>query len=196
VSPQSVAVTSPPPLGDETIRILDFGPPVRRRIAVAPETELLRTLEINPAPAFEQPVPLQLVPRGTARGRRDGQLQGRPTRAAEPRALRLTRRGRVVLVLIAAACLLFGFSIGNDVSLASTPTLVPAASSSALAQTAAAAAQPGARSLYVQPGQTLWAIALQLAPHTDPRVTVQRIIAANHLANADVQAGEQLVLPS
>jgi LysM repeat protein len=48
----------------------------------------------------------------------------------------------------------------------------------------------------VQPGQTLWGIATQAAPHADPRATVQRIIDLNHLAGTNLQVGESLTLPS
>jgi len=80
--------------------------------------------------------------------------------------------------------MLFGFSIGNVVSFDSSapsyPTTPPA----------------GAPTVVVQPGQTLWGIATQVAPHADPRATVQRIIDLNHLAGTNLQVGESLTLPS
>jgi LysM repeat protein len=47
----------------------------------------------------------------------------------------------------------------------------------------------------VQPGQTLWTIAIRADPHADPRQVVQRIIAANELHSGGVQAGQQLLVP-
>ena len=85
-----------------------------------------------------------------------------------------------MLLFAAILLMLFGFSIGKSVSFAST---VPTPAT-------------GSQTVVVQPGETLWAIATQVAPKTDPRVTVQRIIALNGLRNADVLAGQQLALPS
>ena len=59
----------------------------------------------------------------------------------------------------------------------------------------AGSANPGDR-IVVHAGQTLWGIATQVAPHTDPRATVQQIIMLNHLASTGVQAGETLAVPS
>ena len=50
--------------------------------------------------------------------------------------------------------------------------------------------------MVVQPGDTLWAIARNVAPNTDPRITVDRIITLNKLPNAELAAGELLALPS
>jgi hypothetical protein len=97
-----------------------------------------------------------------------------------PVRVRLTRRGQGVLVIgllagIFAAGLAFGASAhGAD-------------------------SDPGPtgphRTVVVQPGQTLWAIARQAAPHRDPRVVVEDIRALNALAGAGIQAGQQLLLP-
>ena len=48
----------------------------------------------------------------------------------------------------------------------------------------------------VQPGQTLWQIALRVAPRDDPRDTVDRIRALNDLDTTAVQAGQRLVVPA
>ncbi len=47
----------------------------------------------------------------------------------------------------------------------------------------------------VQPGQSLWSIALRAAPSADPRVIVQEIIDVNALRSAAIQPGEQLWVP-
>jgi hypothetical protein len=49
--------------------------------------------------------------------------------------------------------------------------------------------------MVVQPGQTLWQIARALDPGADPRDTVQRIVDANALRGAEIEAGRTLVLP-
>src|SRR5207237_8797805 len=107
----------------------------------------------------------------------------RRVRAGESSALKLTRRGRLAVVGIAFFVMLLGFSIGNDVSLASPAPSTPVIPA-------------GAHTVVVQPGDTLWAIARNVAPKTDPRVTVQRIMTLNKLPNAELAAGELLALPS
>jgi hypothetical protein len=101
----------------------------------------------------------------------------RPTRrpAARPTAVRLTRRGRLVIVGLALAVL---------------------AAVGAFAGHAAASAgtrQP-VRHVTVQPGETLWALAVRIAPQADPRVVVARLEAVNHLPGPDVAAGQRLVV--
>jgi Tfp pilus assembly protein FimV len=51
------------------------------------------------------------------------------------------------------------------------------------------------RTVVVQPGESLWAIARAAAPHRDPRVMVEDIRQLNALRGAGVQAGQQLLLP-
>jgi LysM repeat protein len=53
-----------------------------------------------------------------------------------------------------------------------------------------------ARTMTVQPGESLWALAVRIAPHADPRLVVARIAQINHLACAEVFAGQQLVVPT
>jgi hypothetical protein len=101
--------------------------------------------------------------------------------AAQPVA-RLTRRGRllvtglVLLVLVVAAVLLSGG--------------VPATAGTERR------ASVTAERVTVAPGETLWQIAERVAPGTDPRETVARILDLNGLQTAQVQAGTALLLPS
>ena len=53
----------------------------------------------------------------------------------------------------------------------------------------------GMHQVVVQPGQTLWSIALQADPSADPRLIVQRIVAMNSLAGANITAGQHLLVP-
>ena len=48
----------------------------------------------------------------------------------------------------------------------------------------------------VQPGQTLWQIALRVAPRDDPRDTVDRIRSLNDLDTTAVLPGQRLVVPA
>ena len=72
--------------------------------------------------------------------------------------------------------MLLGFLLGDTLSFTAGSISPPAAS----------------HSIVVQPGQTLWGIATQVAPHADPRATVQQIIVLNHLPSTGLQVGETL----
>ena len=105
----------------------------------------------------------------------------RPLRArTAPTAgvLRLTRRGRAVLLFVLVLLTLAAFSLGR----ASTST----ASSASVAVR---------QEIVVQPGETLWAIARRVAPDADPRVVVERLRELNGLQGS-LQAGQRLVLTS
>lgn len=101
-----------------------------------------------------------------------------PQRRASP--VRLTRRGRLVMTLV----LLVAFLAGGVV---------------AAGDLASAGTEPGAAAtatrITVQPGDTLWSIAEQEAPGTDPRDTVEDILRLNHLDSVAVEAGSVLLLP-
>jgi len=72
-----------------------------------------------------------------------------------------------------------------------------AASSAPTAGSAAPAGTAGhsMTRIVVQPGQTLWTIAMRADPQADPRLVVQRIIAANALRDGSIQAGQRLWVP-
>lgn len=103
-----------------------------------------------------------------------------------PPALRLTRRGRLVLrlgalllaIVLLCVALIVGVLLGSG--------------------TASGADQ--ARPLpvvehVVAPGETLWQIARRVSPHEDTRDVVLRIVAANDLDGANVIAGTRLIVP-
>lgn len=95
-----------------------------------------------------------------------------------PAALRLTRRGRVLLLGLLVVVLLAGFSLGRVASNASTSV------------------EPSPHpTTVVQAGDTLWSIAQRSAPHADPRVTVAQLRQLNELVDATVVVGQQLELP-
>ncbi len=151
------------------VDIIDFGLPIERR------------LPITRVPAFAPPAPLRLVPQQGARPAIGTAATRAPAFDSSP--MKLTRRGRLALVGVAFLFMLLGFSVGNDVSLASPAPATPVI-------------PVGAHTMVVQPGDTLWAIARSVAPKADPRVTVERIISLNKLPNAELAAGELLALPS
>jgi len=103
-------------------------------------------------------------------------LTCRPAR----RRLRLTRRGRLALVLALLAVAFTVFSLGR----VSTTAATSRGSSAHL------------RHVVVEPGDTLWTIASAAAPGTDPRATVDRIVSLNGLRGATVAPGQRLLLPA
>lgn len=110
--------------------------------------------------------------------------QVRPGKEQLP-PLRLTRRGRVVLIgipLVLLAVLIFllaGFlnapakAADSAADLAVTPTV----------------------SVTVQSGESLWAIAAAVAPERDPRDVIADIVQLNNLTAGAVVPGQQLFVP-
>ncbi|HEX6337888.1 MAG TPA: LysM peptidoglycan-binding domain-containing protein [Jiangellaceae bacterium] len=89
---------------------------------------------------------------------------------------RLTRRGKVV---VAAVWLVFAVAI---VFMVSRPAEVPVPAETA--------------TVTVKSGDTLWAVAGDVAPGADPRVTVEQIMELNGLRSAgDIHPGDLLVVP-
>jgi hypothetical protein len=103
------------------------------------------------------------------------------TRPSAP--VRLTRRGRVVIICFAALVLLAGLWVGARHGARATsggaqgPAVTP-------------------ESVVVGPHDTLWGIAVRARPGVDPRVTVQRMIDLNALPSAVVNPGQKVDLPS
>jgi hypothetical protein len=111
-------------------------------------------------------------------------LGARPTapraaRGAVRPAARLTRRGRLLVSLLLLA-------------VAVTAAVLLGGGAPALAGTDRPVAH---ERVTVLPGQTLWQIAEQVAPGSDPRETVQRILDLNGLQTSQVEAGTALLLP-
>lgn len=96
-------------------------------------------------------------------------------------ALRLTRRGRVVLLVALVGLILAAFSLGRVGS-----------------EAAPRGAERGAElgQTVVQPGESLWAVAKRVAPGHDPRAVIDQIADLNDLDSSAVQAGQLLVVPA
>jgi hypothetical protein len=98
--------------------------------------------------------------------------------------VRLTRRGRIVVVCVTALVLLVGFWVG--------------------ARHGARATSGGGdggfagvrESVVVGPHDTLWGIAVRARPEVDPRITVQRMIDLNALSGAVVNPGQRVYIPT
>lgn len=98
-------------------------------------------------------------------------------RAAAPaRSLRLTSRGRTVVIGgLMAALMAVGSLVGH-------------------AATASAGARVAVRHVTVRPGETLWQLAERIAPGSDPRVTVAKLEAVNRLTSDQVDTGQRLLV--
>jgi Tfp pilus assembly protein FimV len=104
----------------------------------------------------------------------------RPSTGRSSAPTRLTRRGRLIIVLAVMALLvLAGVVLGHGSSQAAGRGSVAATS----------------RTLTVQPGETLWSVAARIAPHSDPRLVVADIESRNHLTGVQLRAGQQLRVP-
>ena len=92
--------------------------------------------------------------------------------------MRLTRRGRVLLLAALVAVLFGAFSLGRSVSEAAPPS-----------------AQPVDHVVTVEQGDSLWTLARRAAPDNDPREVVALIRDLNDLSSSGLTPGQQLVLP-
>jgi LysM repeat protein len=113
--------------------------------------------------------------------------QPRPaSRPGKPPRLRLTRRGRIVLiglplVLLAAVILSLAGLLNSPAKAAD------AASGLSVTPTV---------SVTVQPGESLWAIAGHVDPSRDPRDVIADIVQLNDLQAGKVMPGQQLFVPT
>ena len=107
-------------------------------------------------------------------------------RPARTRA-RLTRRGRVVVAALLAASMVLVAALAWLAGTARADTAGGGVPSSAVYHSL--------RSVVVQPGQSLWSIAAQYEPASDPRSVIQEIIDLNALSGTSVQPGQHLWLP-
>jgi hypothetical protein len=93
--------------------------------------------------------------------------------------VRLTRRGRIVLVLAVMTLLvLAGFMLGQGSGQAS------------------GRGHHAQHTLIVERGESLWSVAARIAPHQDPRLVVADIESLNDLTGPAVTPGQQLVVPT
>lgn len=98
--------------------------------------------------------------------------------------LRLTVRGRRVLLALAALPLAAGIG------------LAAISGGSAIASGDSAAAAMDFETVTVMPGDTLWSIAESLELSVDPRTVISDIQRLNVLGTGSLQIGQQLAIPA
>lgn len=116
---------------------------------------------------------------GHARPRQHGRTA---TATARRQGVTLTRRGRMVL--------------GVLLSVPFAATLMVVGSLTADAGTVASPVGSATGVVVVQPGESLWQIARQVAPEADPRATLTAIRELNGLGSDTVVPGQALVVPA
>jgi LysM repeat protein len=118
------------------------------------------------------------------------QLAAAPSRAARStrRApIRLTRRGRIVVWT------LVGIAVAGVAGLI---WLAVAGQAQASGQAGPARlAGSGVARVVVRSGQTLWGIAAQVDPGSDPRVIIPQIVELNSLSSTAIGVGQVLWVP-
>jgi hypothetical protein len=113
-----------------------------------------------------------------ARGpRRLATVQPAPQRGGG--GLRLTRRGRLTVLLIVVGVCGVLFSLGRVSAGAAVRTHAPV------------------RTTTVQAGESLWGVASRVAPSVDPRDEIERLAYANGISDeAGLVPGQVLTLPN
>lgn len=106
---------------------------------------------------------------------------GRRELSADRGAVRLTRRGRIVLVLVSTGFLLLAVLLSGRITADAGTSLVE---------------QGRATVVVVQPGESLWQIARAIAPEVDPRETVSAIRTLNGLGDSTWWPGSPSSFPS
>jgi len=106
-----------------------------------------------------------------------------PAGQATRTRLRITRRGRRVVAMLAATPLVAAaaFMIING--------------GAALGSNEEGLSADAFESVTVMPGDTLWSIAEDIAPQEDPRDVVDEISDLNRLSSSTVDTGQRLFLP-
>lgn len=146
------------------------------------------TATTSPAHSFRQSGSLRFAPpvrAPRAEGHAHAQVHAQvhagadhPLTLATP--VRLTRRGRVVLVMALFLVATVAFTLGRV--------------GTSQAATDGPAVQPYSQTT-IHSGETLWSVAMRVAPGHDPRLVVEQLVGLNHLGGGAVQVGQQLLLP-
>ncbi|GAA2404362.1 hypothetical protein GCM10010404_73040 [Nonomuraea africana] len=126
---------------------------------------------------------MRAAPGRTAPRVRLAAVPGPRGEAVRRRPMRLTRRGRVVVVGLFAVLSLGGFVLGAK------------ATSWAIAQESSGLGHEGLPWVIVEKGDTLWSIAAAVSPGDDPAATAGEIMRLNGLSSSLIRPGGRLYLP-
>lgn len=114
--------------------------------------------------------------------RADRSFVSSPTAAGPRNRLRLTRRGR--------------FVIGTALALPATALIGSLIANGSVAIASAEPTVANYRYAQIEAGQSLWQLAVSVAPEADPRDVVADIVRLNGLPSAVVQPGQSLAIPT
>lgn len=128
----------------------------------------------------ERLTPLALVA-PNAPGASGGGPQRPGAKAQRGRSMHITRRGRLMVLALLVLFVLAAFSLGRV---------------SGSVAVAGDTAPPAHEEVVVQPGDTLWSLAREVAPGRDPRPVVDALRRLNELEGAGLTAGQRLLLPA
>lgn len=106
-----------------------------------------------------------------------------PTSARPTTRLRLTARGRAVMLGLASVPLAIGIAFA-------------ALSGGSAVASGADAPAVSVETVTVMPGDTLWSIASMVAPEVDPRDVIGEISRMNLLHGGELQIGQELAIPA
>lgn len=106
-----------------------------------------------------------------------------PTSARPTTRLRLTARGRAVMLGLASVPLAIGIAFA-------------ALSGGSAVASGADAPAVSVETVTVMPGDTLWSIASAVAPEVDPRDVIGEISRMNLLHGGELQIGQELAIPA
>lgn len=122
--------------------------------------------------ALATPAPALPVQRAAVRS-----ISSAKSAAPANSGVKLTVRGRRVVALLALLPIVLAFFLMSTRAAQADPT------------------GPTTAVIKVEAGQSLWDVAVAVAPNEDPRATIWTIKALNGLEKSEVQAGQGLIVP-
>jgi len=120
--------------------------------------------------------PMSRAPRRTGQSPRQVAVNAAATSTKQ--SLRLTKRGRLVVLVFVVVSLFTALIMFGS-----------------FANATATNAGPATAVVVVQQGESLWSIAQSIAPNADPRATINDIKDLNGFNDSVVSAGQSIVVP-
>jgi hypothetical protein len=101
-------------------------------------------------------------------------------------SFKLSRRGRRIRSVVILALLISGFNLFAQISSGAQATDTSLSASSV---------SKNVEYVSVRSGDTLWTMAGDLAPNSDPREWIKQVVWLNSLSSIDLVAGQRLAIP-